>query len=48
MPKDGREAWHLYGKLPDGEAARQALKQWTQDEAAKGNKEAAEWLKDMR
>lgn len=48
MPKLGADAWHLYGKLPDGENSRQTLKQWAQDEAAKGSREAAEWLKEMR
>ena len=36
-----------FGQLGKG-SARQNLKQWAEGEAAKGNREAAEWLKEMR
>ena len=48
ISKDGAEAWYYYGKSPDGEQARAALKQWTEKAAAEGNAEAAAWLKDMK
>lgn len=47
VQKDGVEAWTNYGKSPEGEQARAALKEWTQKAAAGGDAKAAEWLGHM-
>lgn len=45
--KDGAEAWASYGKSPDGEQPRAALKEWTRKAAEGGDAKAAEWLGHM-
>ena len=48
VKKDAAEAWYYYGKSPDAEKSRQALMAWTQEAAAKGDAQAAKWLKEMK
>ena len=49
--KNGAEAWSLYAKVapqqPDAANALHALKQWMEQEAAKGNKEAIGWIRKI-
>ncbi len=47
VKKDGAEAWYYYGKTPQGQAARDELKKWTQNAAASGNADARSWLNSM-
>lgn len=46
--KDGAEAWYYYGKSPEGESARAALRQWAEQAAQKGDAQAAAWLREMK
>ena len=48
VKKDAAEAWYYYGKSPDAEKSRQALMAWTQEAAAKGDAQAAKWLREMK
>lgn len=46
--KDGAEAWYYYGKSPNGESARAALRAWAEQAAQKGDYQATEWLRKMK
>jgi len=49
--KNGAEAWSLYAKAapqhPDAANAMHTLKQWMEQEAAKGNKDAIGWIRKI-
>ena len=49
--KNGAEAWNLYAKAlpqhPEAADAQRTLKQWLEQEAAKGNREATGWIRKI-
>lgn len=50
IEKDAPEAWNAYRKAPDQDKAAKAMTQlrgWLEDESQRGNREAANWLREI-
>lgn len=51
IPKNGREAWAGYARVaakePDAAKAMHTLKKWLEDEAARGNAHALQWVDEI-
>ena len=45
--KNGAEAWRYYGKSPNGTEAQAKVKQWIEEQAGRGNKNARAWLQEL-